>query len=65
MRKFLKLLLIVVLAALLLVIMRVVFGVPIAGSLVGLTISVMVYVFALLSIGLLISTRAENQMQAL
>jgi ABC-2 type transport system permease protein len=52
-------------AALLLVIMRVVFGVPIAGSLVGLSISMMVYVFTLLSIGLLISTKAENQMQAL
>jgi ABC-2 type transport system permease protein len=39
--------------------------VPIAGSLVALLISSVVYVFALLSLGLLISTRAQNQMQAL
>jgi len=52
-------------AALLVVIMRFVFQVPIAGSLVGLTVSLLVYVFVLLSIGLLLSTRAENQMQAL
>ena len=52
-------------AALLVLLMRFVFGVPIAGSLLGLTVSVLVYVFTLLSIGLLISTRAENQMQAL
>lgn len=52
-------------AALLLLIMRVVFGVPIAGNLMGLAASMMLYVFTLLSIGLLISTKAENQMQAL
>ena len=52
-------------AALLLGIMRFVFGVPIAGNLAGLAASVLAYVFTLLSIGLLISTRAENQMQAL
>lgn len=52
-------------AALLLLIMRLVFNVPIAGSLFGLAVSVLVYVFTLLSIGLLVSTRAENQMQAL
>ena len=46
-------------------IMRWLFGVPIAGSLVALLGSTLVYVFALLSLGLLISTRAENQMQAL
>jgi ABC-2 type transport system permease protein len=39
--------------------------VPIAGSLVALAISTLVYVFALLSLGLLVSTRAQNQMQAL
>ena len=52
-------------AALLFLIMRFVFQVPIAGSLVGLMVSVEVYIFTLLSIGLLLSTRAENQMQAL
>ena len=46
-------------------IMRFVFSVPIAGSLLCLAVSTMVYVFALSSIGLLVSTRAENQMQAL
>jgi ABC-2 type transport system permease protein len=46
-------------------IMRGLFAVPIAGSLVALFSSSLVYVFALLSLGLLISTRAENQMQAL
>lgn len=50
---------------LLLCIMRFVFEVPIAGSLWGLAATLVLYVFALLSIGLLISTRAENQMQAL
>jgi len=47
------------------VIMRWLFDVPIAGSIVLLSISTVVYVFALLSLGLLLSTRAENQMQAL
>ncbi|MDB6125018.1 MAG: Transport permease protein [Pedosphaera sp.] len=46
-------------------IMHWLFAVPIAGSLVALFISTLVYVFALLSLGLLISTRAKNQMQAL
>jgi len=49
----------------LLVAMRWVFHVPIAGSISALLVSVVFYVFALLSLGLLISTRAENQMQAL
>lgn len=46
-------------------IMRFVFQVPIAGSLTLLTFSSLVYVFALLSLGLLVSSKAENQMQAL
>lgn len=45
--------------------MRWVFHVPIAGSVGALMVSVVFYVFALLSLGLLISTRAQNQMQAL
>ena len=52
-------------AVLLFVIMRFVFHVPIAGNLMGLSVCMLVYIFALLSMGLLISTRAENQMQAL
>jgi ABC-2 type transport system permease protein len=46
-------------------IMRYVFQIPIMGSMVALFASALVYVFTLLSIGLLISTKAENQMQAL
>jgi ABC-2 type transport system permease protein len=46
-------------------IMRWLFDVPIAGSLWVLSLSTVVYVFALLSLGLLLSTRAQNQMQAL
>lgn len=46
-------------------IMRWLFHVPIAGSLVALAVSTVIYVFALLSLGLLLSTRAQNQMQAL
>jgi ABC-2 type transport system permease protein len=45
--------------------MRWIFQVPIAGSVSALMVSVVFYVFALLSLGLLISTRAQNQMQAL
>ncbi len=52
-------------AAFLFGIMRFLFHVPIVGSLAGLAVSTLVYLFTLLSIGLLISTRAENQMQAL
>ena len=52
-------------AAFLLSIMRFLFHVPITGSIPALAISTLVYLFALLSLGLLISTRAENQMQAL
>src|SRR3989449_10337633 len=52
-------------ATILILIMRWLFAVPIAGSLTALFISILVYVFALLSLGLLVSTRAQNQMQAL
>jgi len=52
-------------ALLLFGIMRFVFAVPISGSLVAIFLSTFVYVFALLSIGLLVATKAENQMQAL
>ncbi len=46
-------------------IMRWVFQVPIAGDVSALIIAAFFYVFALLSLGLLISTRAQNQIQAL
>ena len=46
-------------------IMRWLFDVPIAGSIVSLYVSTLLYIFCLLSLGLLISTRAENQIQAL
>ncbi len=52
-------------AAVLFAIMRWVFDVPIAGSLFALFVSTLLYNFTLLSLGLLISTKAENQMQAL
>lgn len=45
--------------------MRYMFQVPIAGSVGLLLVSTLLYIFSLLSLGLLISTRAENQMQAL
>ncbi len=45
--------------------MRWVFHVPIAGDVGALLGGTFFYVFALLSLGLLISTRAQNQMQAL
>ena len=41
------------------------FHVPIAGSVVAMMFATLVYVFALLSLGLLVATKAENQMQAL
>ncbi len=41
------------------------FAVPIAGSLTALGVGTLAYVFCLLSFGLLVSTRAANQMQAL
>ncbi|MBI3851410.1 MAG: ABC transporter permease [Verrucomicrobia bacterium] len=46
-------------------IMHWLFAVPIAGSLMALFASSLIYVFTLLSLGLLISTKAENSMQAL
>jgi len=49
----------------LLLLMRHVFQVPIAGSVAILLGSTVLYLFSLLSMGLLISTRAANQMQAL
>jgi ABC-2 type transport system permease protein len=52
-------------AILLFGIMRFVFAVPIAGSVIAMTASTFIYVFALLSIGLLVATKASNQMQAL
>jgi ABC-2 type transport system permease protein len=52
-------------ATFLFVLMRYLFKVPIAGSPSWLMVATLIYVFSLLSMGLLISTRAENQMQAL
>jgi ABC-2 type transport system permease protein len=52
-------------AALLFLVMRYLFHVPIAGDVGALMIGTLFYVFCLLSLGLLISTRAQNQMQAL
>ena len=54
-----------VMATVLFGIMSWVFDVPVAGSVAALYASTLIYVFALLSLGLLISTRAENQIQAL
>jgi ABC transporter DrrB family efflux protein len=50
---------------LLFAIMRFLFHVPIAGNVVSMMLATFVYVFALLSLGLLVATKAENQMQAL
>lgn len=52
-------------AILLFAIMRFVFFVPIAGSAIAMMLATFVYIFALLSLGLLVGTKAENQMQAL
>ncbi len=46
-------------------IMRFLFSVPIVGSVTAMLFSTLVYVFALLSLGLLVGTKATNQMQAL
>jgi ABC-2 type transport system permease protein len=54
-----------IMAAGLLLLMRYLFQVPIAGSVTVLLASTLLYIFSLLSLGLLVSTRAENQMQAL
>jgi ABC-2 type transport system permease protein len=45
--------------------MRYLFQVPIAGSVTILLLVTIPYIFCLLSLGLLVSTRAQNQMQAL
>jgi ABC-2 type transport system permease protein len=45
--------------------MRYLFQVPIAGNITVLLAGTILYIFCLLSLGLLVSTRAENQMQAL
>jgi ABC-2 type transport system permease protein len=50
---------------LLFLIMRYLFHVPIAGNVMAMMFATLVYVFALLSLGLLVATKAENQMQAL
>lgn len=54
-----------IMASFLFTLMRYLFRVPIAGSVPWLMISTFIYIFSLLSLGLLISTRAANQMQAL
>jgi ABC-2 type transport system permease protein len=46
-------------------IMRFVFAIPIQGSVMAMLAATFVYVFALLSLGLLIGAKAENQMQGL
>ena len=51
-------------AALLFAILRWIFFVPIQGSVVALLVASFLYIFALLSLGLLISTRAQTQMEA-
>ena len=52
-------------AMILFAIMRFLFHVPITGSVIAMLFTTLVYVFALLSLGLLVATKAENQMQAL
>jgi drug efflux transport system permease protein len=52
-------------ATILFLIMRYLFSVPIAGNVFAMLFATLVYVFALLSLGLMVATKAENQMQAL
>ena len=52
-------------AVILFAIMRWLFHVPIHGSVFAMMTATLVYVFALLSLGLLVASKAENQMQAL
>ena len=52
-------------AGILFVILRWVFFIPIAGSLWALFVATLANVFTLLSLGLLISTRAQSHMEAL
>jgi ABC-2 type transport system permease protein len=47
------------------VLARVLFGIPIQGSVTLLLVAALFYIFTLLSLGLLISTWAQNHMQAL
>jgi ABC-2 type transport system permease protein len=47
------------------IVLRWVFFIPIHGSLPTLALGTFLYIFTLLSLGLLISTKAENHMQAL
>lgn len=54
-----------IMACTLFLFMRYIFQVPIAGSVSVLMVGTVLYIFSLLSLGLLVSTRAENQMQAL
>jgi ABC-type multidrug transport system permease subunit len=54
-----------VMAMVLFGIMQWLFHVPIAGDFSGLVLATFLYVFSLLSLGLLISTKAQNQIQAL
>ena len=51
-------------AAGLFIVLRWVFSIPIQGSLATLFLAALLYIFALLNLGLLISTKAENTMQA-
>lgn len=48
-----------------LLLMRYLFGVPISGSIVLLLFMSLVYIFCMLGLGVLISTKAQNQMQAI
>lgn len=52
-------------AILLFAIMRYLFDIPINGSIIAMFFATLVYVFALLSLGLWVATKAQNQMQAL
>jgi ABC-type multidrug transport system permease subunit len=52
-------------AIILFLLMHYLFFVPIAGNVFSMLFATLVYVFALLSLGLLVATKAENQMQAL
>lgn len=56
---------IMAMVSVLFLIMRWVFLIPISGSITWLFVGGFLYSFALLSMGLLISTKAQNQMQAL
>src|SRR5205814_9115833 len=54
-----------VMSILLFGIMRFIFAVPIAGSIIAMVFSTLIYFFALLSIVLRVATKAENQMLVL